>query len=241
MLLTKFSQVVVVVFAIAWTLPVAAQTYTVLYSFTGGADGALPIGGLTLDSQGNLYGTAACTFTLFGGSPAGTTTGSVFTITAAGKFKLLYNFGSGGTNGAWPVAGLVRDSAGNLYGATAGGGTANQGTVFKLDSHGSFTTLHNFSGGKDGAQPLTSMILDAGGNLYGTTYLGGSPGCNLQKYSACGSVFEINAKSKEKILMRLSNWRKYGDFPYGPLMLDSAGNLFGTASLKRPRGLWNDI
>lgn len=65
MLLTKFSQVVVVVFAIAWTLPVAAQTYTVLYSFTGGADGALPIGGLTLDSQGNLYGTAACTLYSF--------------------------------------------------------------------------------------------------------------------------------------------------------------------------------
>ena len=80
------------------------------------------------------------------------------------------------------------------------------------------------------------MILDAAGNLYGTTYLGGSPGCSLQHYSACGSVFKINPKGKEKILMRFSNWRKYGDFPYGPLMLDSAGNLFGTASLKGPEG-----
>lgn len=127
--------------------PVTAQTYTVLYRFKGGSDGAAPIGGLILDSAGNLYGTAAGNLNLYG-PPSGTTAGSVYMLSSSGKFTLLHNFAGGGSDGAWPAAGLVRGADGNLYGTTSGGGSANLGTVFKLDSQSNFTVLHSFTGGE---------------------------------------------------------------------------------------------
>jgi len=169
---------------------------TVLHRFKGGADGIGPRGDLVRDGAGNLYGT-----TLFGGagecqySPY-TGCGTVFKVDGTGKETVLYSF-MGGTDGALPAAGLVRDSAGNFYGTTSqGGGTGcaplmGCGTAFKLDATGKETVLYTFSGGTDGASPFASLLLDAAGNLYGTTAAGGTKNKNVCASSGCGVVFKI--------------------------------------------------
>jgi uncharacterized repeat protein (TIGR03803 family) len=138
---------------------------TVLYSFTGGADGAYPLGGITRDWKGNLYGT-----TNQGGASGA---GVVFKIDVSGNETVVYSF-TGGADGAYPQwVQLARDSAGNLYGTTAGGGASNVGVVFKVDTSGNETVLHAFTGGSDGANPLVGVTFGPGGRLYGTTAFGG--------------------------------------------------------------------
>ena len=153
-----------------------------LFDFTGGNNGGVPEAGMIFDpSSGNLYGT-----TNFGGSGG---CGTVFQLTPVGGGWLLntiYGF-TGSPGGCNPEAKLVRDAAGNLYGTTTyGGNRIGQGTVFKL-THGNggwtATTLHAFTGGDDGAYPMSSLVFDAAGNLYGTTYSGGD------RYD--GVVFEL--------------------------------------------------
>ena len=194
-----------------------AQTYTVLYSFTGGADGALPEGKLIMDTAGNLYGTSE-------GNRTGTTQGSVFKLSPSGMFTLLHNFGTGGAGGARPYAGLARDSAGNLYGTTFSGGASNAGAVFKLDNKDNFSVLYSFTGKADGGGPLAPLILDPAGNLYGTTFDGGSPSCG-----DCGVVFKLDTKGNETVLHTFARPR-YGEFPYAGLLRDAAGNLYGTTT-----------
>ena len=119
------------------------------------------------DSRGNLYGT-----TNLGGTDGA---GTVFKVNASGQETVLYNF-TGGTDGGFPLeASLVRDSAGNLYGTTPQGGASSFGVVFKIDTAGKETVLHNFSG-RDGKIPYGTLALDKSGNLYGTTYEGGAYG-----------------------------------------------------------------
>jgi uncharacterized repeat protein (TIGR03803 family) len=150
---------------------------TVLYSFTGGVDGGLPLGGLTRDSAGNLYGAAQAG----GTSAAGA--GVVFKLDTSGNETALYSF-TGGDDGAFPGwVTPVRDSAGNLYGTTTSGGTAGQGVVFKVDPSGNETVLHSFTGGSDGGDPLAGLTVGPGGKLYGTTFFGGSMNA--------GAVFEV--------------------------------------------------
>ena len=154
-----------------------AGAESVLYGFCGQAncvDGAYPVASLVVDAQGNLYGT-----TLEGGSQS---FGTVFRLTQKGAETVLYSF-TGGSDGGLPVAGLIADSRGNLYGTTQRGGASGYGTVFKVTPEGSETVLHAFTAGSDGAYPYAGVIADAHGNLYGTTYAGGSPGL--------GTVFEI--------------------------------------------------
>src|SRR5260221_8834378 len=159
--------------ALAAVLPSAqGQTFTVLHSFKGGTDGESPVGGVVRDAAGNLYGT-----TEYGG---GVTCffqdgcGTVFKLDTTGKETVLYSF-TGGTDGAIPFAGLIRDASGNLYGTTEYGGdlTCNSGvgcgTVFKVDTTGKETVVCSFTGGADGSDPDASVIRDAAGNLYGTT------------------------------------------------------------------------
>jgi len=147
-------------------------TETVLYSFTGGADGAIPSAGLITDSTGNLYGTA-----YNGGSGYGT----IFMLSPSGTETTLYTF-TGGSDGAYPLGDLFRDSSGNLYGTSFFGGANNAGVVFKLSPAGTETVLHAFAfGGSDGARPKAGLIKvtnqEAGkGELYGTTERGGSNG-----------------------------------------------------------------
>jgi len=162
-------------------------TEKLLHSFGYGKDGFLPYAGLTIDAAGNLYGT-----TYFGG---GRNLGTVFRLEPGtnGKWteKVLHSFGYG-EDGIDPVEGLNIDAAGNLYGATPGGGVyGNYGTVFQLSSgtNGEWkeTLLHSFDdNGKDGLYPYAGVIFDAARNLYGTTFSG--PG-GAQGF---GTVFKIS-------------------------------------------------
>jgi uncharacterized repeat protein (TIGR03803 family) len=155
---------------------------TVLHAFQGAFDGGGPIGGVIFDQSGNLYGTTSS-----GGSGGG---GTVFELTPSGTgwtFNLLHSFhGSSG-----PAANLSWDGAGSLYGTTAGDGAYQHGSVFKLtltNGGWSETDLYSFTGGSDGSTPMSNVTLDANGNLYGTTSLGGTNFCEFQN---CGVVWEI--------------------------------------------------
>src|ERR1022692_1804313 len=138
-----------------------------LYAFAWGADGDRPFAGLIRDSAGNLYGTTS--------SGGAAEAGVVFKVDTAGQETVLYSF-PGATDGAMPWAGVIRDSAGNLYGTTSQGGTAGAGTVFKIDAAGHETILYTFTGGADGIYPYAGVIEDSAGNLYGTTAGGGAAG-----------------------------------------------------------------
>jgi uncharacterized repeat protein (TIGR03803 family) len=142
------------------SLPAAAQE-TVLYGFLGGPDGSGPAAGVIFDSAGNLYGTT------YGAGASGA--GVVFKLDTTGHETVLYAF-TGGADGGQPQAGVIFDSAGNLYGTTYGGGASRAGVVFKLDTAGHETVLHSFTGGADGYGPLAGVILDSAGNLYGSGY-----------------------------------------------------------------------
>jgi uncharacterized repeat protein (TIGR03803 family) len=148
----------------------ATGKYSVLYSFNGTSDGAHPHGALILDGQGNLYGVS-----YYGGNHQCFSygCGTVFKLDTKGKFTTLHKF-SGGSAGMFPQEGLVRDNAGNLLGMTlqGGDGKCNCGTIFKVDSSGSETILHRFSGAGDGKYPPAGLTV-SGSVLYGTTQLGG--------------------------------------------------------------------
>jgi uncharacterized repeat protein (TIGR03803 family) len=194
----------------------AAGKLTVLHSFTGGADGGTPeYGTLILDAKGNLYGTA-----YQGGKLSqcgGLGCGVVYKLNAAGKLTVLHTFT--GPDGANPLEGLTLDAYGNLYGTTWNGGSSNAGVVFKINSEGQETVLYNFSGQVDGLNPVSTLILDAKGNLYGTTYYEG--------YSNAGVVFRVSSTGKETVLHAFSGFQD-GAFPQGGLILDRKGNLYGT-------------
>jgi uncharacterized repeat protein (TIGR03803 family) len=158
-----------------WKLDTSGN-FTVLYSFTGGTDGALPEAGLVMDTSGNLYGVAAEAGNL--SCNGGYGCGTVFEISSSGNFTVLYAFSGGSSDGEVPHAALFRDSSGNLYGATETGGNQSCvngcGVVFKLPSSGSETILHFFVGGTtDGAYPVGALITDGKNNLYGATLEGG--------------------------------------------------------------------
>ena len=187
----------------------AAGTETVLYTFTGGADGGGPHGSVALDAAGNLYGTAQ-----MGGAFG---SGVVFKLDTAGNETVLHSFHAGEDGGA-PVGNLLLDKAGNLYGVTFDGGSANEGVVFKIDAAGNETVLHTFTG-PDGAVPESALVQDSNGNLYGTTELGGA---NSQ-----GTVVKIDSAGNETVLYSFTGMLD-GSSPIGKMALDSRGNLFGT-------------
>lgn len=197
-----------------------AGEYSLLHSFST-ATGEYPYGSLVLDSSGNLYGT-----TYAGGS---TGLGTVFRLAPTGTYTVLHTF-AGGKDGARPYAGLVLGSSGNLYGTTFAGGGSNVncpggcGTVFEVTPSGNETVLLAFVGGKtDGAHPYAALIMDASGNLYGTTYQGGLHGQ--------GTVFVLNPATSwvEEVLHSFSS-DVDGAWPCGSLVLDVAGNVYGTTS-----------
>lgn len=189
-----------------------AQTFSVIYNFTNGSDGGGPLAGLTIDSAGNLYGTAST-----GGSSGA---GVVFQLNTQGQEKVLYSF-TGGADGATPEASLIIDAKGNLYGTTFAGGTNGAGVVFKLNEHGKETVLYTFSGGSDGANPEARLAIDAAGNLYGTTTAGGAYGT--------GVVFKLSKQGKEEVLFSFYNGPD-GWIPIAGVTLDAKGRLYGTTS-----------
>ena len=181
---------------------------TVLYTFTGGADGSSP-NGLIRDLEGNLYGTTS------GGGASGV--GVVFKVDAAGNETVLYTF-TGGADGSSPNS-LIRDSAGNLYGTTNGGGVSGAGVVFKVDPLAMRRCCTASRAGTMG-QPLRSFIRDLQGNLYGTTNGGGNAGA--------GVVFKIDTSGHETVLYTFTGGND-GAFPNG-VIRDLPGNLYGTTS-----------
>jgi uncharacterized repeat protein (TIGR03803 family) len=205
----------------------AASKYKVLHAFYG-SDGYQPYAGLIFDAAGNLYGT-----TLEGGTGCQIGCGTVFKLSpnADGRWteSVLHRFN--GNDGSIPVAGLIFDATGNLYGTTYAGGANSQGTVFKLTANadGSWTesVLHSFNG-SDGAYPYAGLIFDAAGSLYGTAYEGGSgTGCST---NGCGTIFKLtpNADGRwtESVLHSFNNTD--GATPEAGLIFDAAGNLYGT-------------
>jgi uncharacterized repeat protein (TIGR03803 family) len=185
---------------------------TVLYSFTGGDDGGLPIGGLVMDKTGNLYGTTE--------DSAPLTFGTVFKLTPSGTETVLHTF-TGGSDGVSPSYGnLLMDTRGNLYGTTQAGGSSQGGTVFRVTPSGTETVLYAFKGGADGKLPFGSLAMDKQGRIYGTTSLGGMP-------CGCGTVYRLTPSGTETVLYTFQGGAD-GLGPLGGVVLDSAGNLYGT-------------
>jgi uncharacterized repeat protein (TIGR03803 family) len=189
---------------------------TVLYSFTGEADGAAPDAGVIRDSAGNLYGT-----TVYGGTGSGV----VYKLNTSGQETVLHTF-TGGADGMWPSAGVIQDSAGNLYGTTQRGGSTGYGVVYKLDTTGHQTVLYSFKGGTDGGSPFAGVIRDPAGNLYGTTLNGG---IGVPCDGGCGVVFKVDTAGHETALYAFTGYAD-GGTPDAGVIQDSAGNLYGTAS-----------
>jgi uncharacterized repeat protein (TIGR03803 family) len=190
-----------------------AQTFKSLYSFAGSPDGAMPRGGVTRDSSGNLYGTTSA-----GGSFG---FGTVYMLSASGQESVLHSF-TGRADGAIPYAGVIHDAENNLYGTTISGGAHGFGIVFEVNpATKQETVLHSFAGGKDGATPLAGLLMDSSGNLYGTTFAGGS--------SNVGTVYKLNIKTGQETMLYSFRGDPDGAEPvYGNLIMDSSGNIYGT-------------
>ena len=257
----------------------SAGVHTVLYNFTGGADGGEPYKGVTLDAHGNVYGTAvtggggSCeggcgvvyrlansggtwtqsvihTFTGSDGSGPGSPVtidkhGNVYGTTPTGgtlgvgvvyelrpeesgwNFRVIHTF-TGGTDGAGGSAGkLLIDANGRLYGVCTVGGVTGLGTVYELsrsDDHWRFTTLYAFKDQPDGALPYGGLIFGQRGDLYGTTYYAGA--------NDFGTVYKLSHKRgtwTESVLYSFKGGRD-GASPISSLVSDAAGNLYGTTS-----------
>lgn len=202
-----------IVFLSALAPSVRAQTYKVLYDFTGGSDGAFPLyGTLAQDQASNLYGT-----TYEGGS---SNCGTVFKVVPkTGKESVLHNF-TCGSDGGYPHANLIL-SGNTLYGTTPNGGSKSYGVVFEVNiKTGAETVLYNFAGGGDGAKPWAELVQDKAGNLYGTTTGGGS--------SSYGTVFQVVPKTKKETVLHSFSGSD-GEAPFSGLALDPTGKvLYGT-------------
>jgi len=209
----------------------SAQTYRVLYTFTGGSDGAYPAyGGLVPDGAGNFYGAAT-----FGGDVTcpvppstllpGPGCGVVFKFNLATKQEtVLYTF-AGEADGSNPWSGVIRDAKGNLYGTAPFGGTNGVGVIFRVTSSGKETVLHTFNS-TDGANPTGGLLLDTSGNLYGTVVSGGD--LNRCAGLGCGVVFKESASGLSLLHAFTGPGKGDGANPTHAMIRDAAGNLYGT-------------
>jgi uncharacterized repeat protein (TIGR03803 family) len=202
--------------------------YKIIANFSG-PDGAGPEAGLVFDSSGNLYGTTA-----FGGRSG---YGTVYKLSpdSAGTWRktTLYAFGDQPEDGVSPRGGVAFDAMGNLYGTTLGGGSGGSiGSVFELspnpDGTWRETKINVFGRSGDGSQPVSGLVIDNAGNLYGTTYSGGMAGCSY----GCGVVFKMspngNGTWTESVIHSFTG--SDGGNPAAALLIDGNGNLYGTAS-----------
>jgi uncharacterized repeat protein (TIGR03803 family) len=229
-----------------WTAGTGVSSYELRLGTTGSASdnlynsgftsaltetvGPLPTGGLTV--YATLYSKIG-----------GTWTDNTYTFTESALLpqteSILYQFiGNNADNpdGWHPNGGLVMDSQGDLYGTTSYGPTAgeNVGTVFKVSPSGQETILHSFGGAPDGSEPNSGLVMDAQGNLYGTTFGGGSDGISENGFiyqPAAGTVFKIAPDGTETVLHSFPSTATDGESPYQGLAIDSSGNLYGTTEL----------
>lgn len=204
-----------------------------LVAFSGGDDGGYPYGGVVFSPSGALYGT-----TTYGGllgygvvyslRPPNTVCKSVI---CGWTETVVHSFSGSDGNGPY-LENLVFDHSGNLYGTTSNGGVSNHGVVFQMTRSGGTwneIVLHSFLGGNDGSFPASGVIVDAAGNLYGTTGQGGGSGCGG---TGCGTVYQLSPSGsgwKETILYSFQGGND-GQNPYGGVILDPSGNLYGTTS-----------
>jgi uncharacterized repeat protein (TIGR03803 family) len=203
---------------------------TVLHSFAAG-EGAAPFGGLVRDASGNFYGTT------FDGGDFGY--GTVYRLNSYGSHTLLHSFRGDSLDGGQPLAGLVMDPAGNLYGTTSWGGTEGGGVLFKVDATGAESVLHNFTGeDAAGFKPWSSLILDSSGNFYGTNLYGGGAICE------CGTVFEMDPAGNATKLYAFTGNPVKGDasgpdaaLPISGLVRDAPGNFYGATNQGGTAGL----
>jgi uncharacterized repeat protein (TIGR03803 family) len=188
---------------------------TVLYTFSGGVDGAFPGPGLVRDRAGNLYGST--------GAGGAHNWGAVFKVDSSGNETVLYSF-TGGSDGGIPEY-LVADADGNLYGTTLSGGNVacpgGCGVVFKIDPSGNETVLYTFTGGTDGYYPLGGLVRDTQGNLYSTTTEGGAGAC-------CGVIFKLGLAGTETVLHIFT--QADGQMPLGNLVVYN-NYIYGTTSV----------
>jgi uncharacterized repeat protein (TIGR03803 family) len=197
-------------------------TFNVLYTFTGGADGAGGSAGrLLVSPAGNLFG--VCTV---GGVNGFGTVYEISPVNGQWQFTTLYAF-KGAPDGLFPYGGLVIDKHGVLYGTTYYAGAHDLGTVYRLTHHDGVWTervLYSFKGGSDGASPISSLVSDAAGNLYGTTSDGGSASCS------CGVIFRMvrgaDGRWTESVAYRFPGAPNPG-FAYNGMVSDLAGNFYG--------------
>jgi uncharacterized repeat protein (TIGR03803 family) len=219
---------------------VRAQTFTVLHSFTGGADGSYPTGNLTMDAAGNLYGT-----TQEGGTGEyGLGNGVVFKASHLGSRWVtapLYRFaGSQNNDGRLPGGGVIIGPDGSLYGTTYAGGNGQScdhngcGSVYRLQPPAAVcktaicfwaeTVLYRFNGGSDGMGPTGQLVFDTSGNLYGTTVRGG-----IGTLNDCGTVFKLAPSPEGWTKSTIYSFGDYDDgcHPVGRLVFDGNGNLYG--------------
>ena len=238
MKITHFARPLLLIATLVWLTSASAsgQVEKVLYTFQGGIDGAFPYyGGVTFDALGNLYGTTA------GGGEWGW--GTVFELSPDGAGgwteSVIHTFGSG-NDGLQPLSGLILDAGGNLYGTTAGGGASGSGAVFELSpvAGGGWaeSVLYSFKGGEDGIQPIGGLVFDPAGNLYGATTEGGA----YYQNSWGGTVFELAKNARglwSKRTLHSFGSGIDGIFPWGNLIFDAAGNLYGATELGGPQGM----
>lgn len=178
-------------------------TNTLLHSLSTGVCDS----GLVQASDGNLYGTTS-------GS------GTIFRITTNGVFTTLYSF-AGGDDGANPISGLMQASDGNLYGTTIQGGTNSSGTIYRITTDGTYTSLYSFTGGNDGSGPGCTLIQAADGNLYGTAGQGGA--------DASGTIFKFTTNGVFTLLYTFTGGDD-GSSPGFGLLQANDGNLYGTTA-----------
>jgi uncharacterized repeat protein (TIGR03803 family) len=188
----------------------------------------LPVGRLALDRhRGILYGT-----TQAGGTGCNGGCGTAWQLPPTHRLTFLHRF-AGAPDGAFPESGLVRDAAGNLYGATGGGGNVTQqfpqgcGTIFKITRAGKKSTLYKFQCENDGIGPAAGdLVLDAKGNLYGSTLFGGDLNCLPP--DGCGTVFKVSPSGQETLLYAFQGGKNDTTQPNGGVVLDGKGGLYGT-------------
>jgi len=197
---------------------------SVLHNFEGGEDGVYPGSPLVRDSSGNLYGT-----TEQGGQAncndfAANGCGTVFMLSSDGVETVLHGFSGAPMDGEYPRGVIL--VGGNLYGTTELGGAYSGGSVFEVTGSGSENLLYSFGGvANDGLNPAAGLVWGGASRFFGTTTIGGGPGC----LDGCGVVFAVTKTGKEKTLFSFSNIN-VGCIPYAPLIQDAAGYLYGTTS-----------
>lgn len=207
---------------------------SVIYTFTGAADGQYPIGDLVMDAKGNLYGSTD----EGGGGYCEGGCGSVFQLKKNGTNwteRVLHTFTEINGDGFYPDAGVTLDSKGNLYGTTYSGGTFGDGIVFRLspqgNNHYKETILQNFYGANDGCNPTSRVVLDTAGNLYGATH------CR-QYYD--GTVYQLKRSGNKyaiHVILQFNYSNEYSPFDEtGHLGVDHSGNVYGTTEYGGPNG-----